>query len=345
MPRVAFGLTRPYTPRYEAVSREIEALRDVSRDPVVAVLPMRSNPFVLRRDAGVLTGHPVSLRLTGYLRASLAGADVLHVWAPLPLPRRLRALWTRARAPRLLTVIATGGTGAAVVASLAAFDHVVVECSSDARWLREAGFAKSPLTLVHPCAPASSRPPFPAGPFTVLFASWPFEPDEAHGRGLDLLAEAARLRPDMRFLVLTRPTSAVDPTHFGFPANVAIDARVHGDFELVWSRVHAVLAPFRAGSKSKSVPNSVVEGLTAGRPAVVTSTTGLASLVTEHGAGAVCDAEGRSLAQALDAVASDLDGFSRRSIELAESRFGVERFRRSYADIYSSLVAEAGRRR
>jgi glycosyltransferase involved in cell wall biosynthesis len=198
------------------------------------------------------------------------------------------------------------------------------------------------LTRVYPCAPAGPRLPPPDGPFTVLFASWPFEPDEAHGRGLDLLAEAARSRPDLRFLVLTRPKSTVDPARFGFPANVTIDPRVHADFAPVWSRVHAVLAPFRAGSKSKSVPNSVVEGLAAGRPAIVTNHTGLASLVSEHGAGAVCEAEGRSLARALDAVAADLDGCAHRSLELARSCFGIEQFRRSYADVYAGLVPDAG---
>lgn len=338
MPAIVFGLSRPYTPRYEAVSREIESLRDASRDRVVAVLPLRSNPFRLSRRAGVLTGHPLLLRASPFLRAGLSTADVLHVLAPLPLPRRLRLLWSHGTMPRVLTVIATGGEAVAVAPSLSAFDHVVAECGPDLDWLRRGGVPAARLSLIHPGAPDSAATPLPPPPFTVLFASWPFERKEAGFRGLDLVSEAARLRPQLRFLVLTRPESAVRPSEFAFPPNVEVDARIHDDLAPVWARVHAVMAPFRPGSKSKSVPNSLVEGMAAGRPAVVTRQTGIASLVREHGAGSVCEARGESLAAALDAVADDRAQFARRAQELARAQFAVSRFRTRYREIYARLA-------
>jgi glycosyltransferase involved in cell wall biosynthesis len=338
LPTITFGLTRPFTPQYEAVSREIAALREGSRDSVVAVLPLRSNPFLLRKKKGVLTGHPLGLYLTPLLRAQVAKADILHVFAPLPLPRRVRMLLTSNSAPRLLTVIALDKERGA--STLSTFDHVVVESAPDKQWLHESGFPRERCSLVYPFASGGITAAEPEQPFTVLFASWPFQRDESHSRGLDLVAEAATLRPGVRFLVLTRPGTAVNPRGFNFPPNVEIDTRVHADFEPLWSRVHAVIAPFRSGAKSKSVPNSLVEGIGAGRPAIVTRGTGIAPLIAEHGAGVVCDSDGFSLAQAIDEVAVHYDLLAARAHELARLYFGVDRFRTAYREIYARLGQE-----
>ncbi len=333
---MVYALSRAYEPVFEAASREIAHLKSAT-DPVVVVLPVRSNPLVHRVDsegsAPVVTTHPLGLRMRRRVR-TLVSSSLLHVFAPLPLPRRLLDLSTWA--PSILTAVSVGELNSEQQAALNVFRKIVVESDSDAVALGRQGVVADRLHTIAPCTTVPLLPPA-TGTFTVVFASWPFEPDEVQSRGLDLLADAARSLPDMAFRVLTRPGSRVDPSTLDFPANVQVDDTVYADASDIWRSAHAVVAPFRAGSKCKSVPNSVVDAIGAGRPAVVGEGIGLAPVLTEDSSGLVAGSQPGDLTRQLKSLRADYELFATAARECTRLRFDLETFRRSYRAIYNGL--------
>ena len=151
------------------------------------------------------------------------------------------------------------------------------------------------------------------------------------------MADAARLVGDVRFRLLSRPGTKVEPDAFGFPENVEVDHRVWGSLEELWLDAHAVVAPFRNSAKRKSVPNSVIEGLAAGRPAIVTDAVPIADWIEAYQAGVVCEPTGEGLAAAVTAVRNDYatmaDNAATHGIE-----FSVDRFRRAYLEVYRRIT-------
>jgi glycosyltransferase involved in cell wall biosynthesis len=109
----------------------------------------------------------------------------------------------------------------------------------------------------------------------------------------------------------------------------------------IYQGVHAV-ASFYADGFGKSCPNSIVEGLACGIPALVSDTCGIAGLIADHGAGIAAPREPGEIAAAVDRMRSTHRAFSRAARELAETTFAMDRFLDEYATLYGTLLGSRG---
>ena len=91
----------------------------------------------------------------------------------------------------------------------------------------------------------------------------------------------------------------------------------------------------------KSCPNSIVESLACGRPALVASTCGLAPLVARRGAGAVFSRDLDAAGAALDGVRRNYAAMAVSARMLAVEHFDVDRFRLRYCELYAQLARAA----
>lgn len=185
--------------------------------------------------------------------------------------------------------------------------------------------------------------PLPTDRFRLIFASAPAHVSEFQGRGIPLMIELARRRPDIELLMLWRNWDDATTTAEAFraldpPANVVIERGDLTDMNDGYARAHATICCFEAGA-GKSSPNSVLEGLAAGRPALVTRECGIAGLIGRAGAGAVCERSVEALSDGVDRLMADLPGLSARARLTAEAHFDHHEFLRRYAAIYRDLAA------
>jgi glycosyltransferase involved in cell wall biosynthesis len=181
----------------------------------------------------------------------------------------------------------------------------------------------------------------PEGRFTLLFASSPADPSEIDARGVGLLIELARLRPDLDVVVLWRQWGDVAEARRVIdrrspPPNFRLEHRDARDMAAVYQSVHATACFFDAGV-GKSAPNSVVEGLATGRPALLTDTCGMADIVGAWQAGVVCPREITALAGAVDQLKRGYSNHALQARRLAEQEFDSRRALARYAALYERL--------
>jgi glycosyltransferase involved in cell wall biosynthesis len=224
-------------------------------------------------------------------------------------------------------------------------DRFVVEHPGGEEKLKRAGVDAQRIRLIFPPVDLNRFSPVraPEGPFTVLFASSPDEASWLEGRGVPQLLEAAALRPQMRFRLLWRPWGDSLPVVRQWLAerrlaNVELVVGRCANMPLQYRAAHATVAPFIRADQCKPAPNSLMESLACGRPVVATPVVGLAELIRTEHAGTVCAGSGQDLAESLDRLQADWQTFSARARRLAEHRFDVESFSRSYQQLYQELI-------
>jgi len=327
----------------EGVSGEVFALAKHFRGSwVFSLAPHQWVQFSLaRRYAGLhVWAYPLFKLASPCLEQRF---DITHIYGGFGNWFYLRNLGRR---PLVLTVIGSGFARTDFAEKLSA---VVAQSPEQAEGLRSAGLAPD---LVHTIAPGVDTGRFCPGAapdgdsgFSVLFASSPERVEDCERRGVWRLLEAAALMPDVRFVLAWRPWGdafrAVQHriADAGL-ANVDLTRGVVSDTPTLYRSAACVVAPFEAHG-GKFLPNSVIEGLACGRPAVVTRHVGLARWVAEYGAGAVCDDGPESLAAGIEATRRKHAEMRAAARRLAEDHFDIRRTLAEYGRLYESLELPA----
>ncbi len=245
--------------------------------------------------------------------------------------------------PTVFTMVATEPV--CDIRLLQKVDRFIAEWPAARDDLQRAGVDAQKIDLIFPPVELGRFRPAdaPAGPFTVLFASSPEISEWLSSRGVDLLLDAARERPQMRFRLIWRPWGE------GLPrvqewirqrelSNVEVIVGRFADMAVQYQNAHVTVAPFTRPEHCKPAPNSLVESLACGRPVVVTEKVGLADLIRDERVGLVCPETAAGLAESLDAIEGSWQAFSARARAIAEKWFDADQFVRSYARIYSELT-------
>jgi len=222
--------------------------------------------------------------------------------------------------------------------------HFVAETDSLAQRLRAAGVGADRISVLPPGVPLGrfAVTPLPAGPpWRLLFASTPSDPAEIRERGIPLLIDLARDRRDIEVRLLWRTWGDVGRAQEALaalspPSNVVVQFRDVPDMSQEYSAAHIVVCPFTKGF-GKAAPNSIIEGLASGRPALVSDACGLAREIEEAGAGAVFALEPNGIAVGLEALLSRLTDSARAARQLAECRFDEITWLRKYEAWYTHL--------
>ena len=340
IPRATYW-TGIWEPKREALSKEVAWLRaELSpASPVISFTPQRSRVLPRERVLRInyhrwqwLRGSAVALERLGRLSHVFGGVDASHF------------LLLLGRRPILFTVaIPAEPVGRHL------YDHVtrfVAESRDLAASLKSAGVRDERIDVIYPAVDLThySPQPLPAHVrFRILFASTPSDPADIDPRGLGLLIELARARPDIEIVALWRQWGNIAEARRDIenrmpPPNFLVEQRDAMDMATVYRDVHATVCCFAAGH-GKSAPNSVIEGLAAGRPALLSDTCGIAELVQERGAGVAVPRSVEGLALGVESLRTRYKEACVQARQLALDEFDSVRCRARYAELYR-IVAE-----
>ncbi len=325
--------TGNWNPGREAISQEIAWLRRsvAGRSVVVACSPRETWGWDRRERVLRLRPSPVAYRAAASVVERLG--EVTHVFGGLDSWYPLRFLGRR---PLVVTLVTAGPPVAQEL--LGKVSVWVAETESLAEDARAAGVDPARVRLIRPGVDLErfTPAPPPEGPFTVLFASSPQSVEDMEGRGVHLLVETARLLPDVRFVLAWRAWGDRAEVKQAFerlapPPNVEV---LHGDvadMAALYRSVHLVAALFAPGH-GKACPNSVIEGLACGRPAIVSRSSGLADLIQKAAAGAAVDRDASAVAKAIQSLKGGHAGASVRARDVAQS--DIAQFAQAYGQVY-----------
>jgi len=346
MPSAVTYWTGVWQPGREALSNEVQALRELhgGRAPVVSFSAGQRSTFSIVDRVIRLSSERWAL-----LRAVAAAVEprgaVTHVFGALDEWHLLRAVGRR---PVVFTVALPGrAMQPAMSRKVTAF---AAETEPLAEALVRSGVPASQVAVVYPGVDLSYFSPEPSAPlssgrFRILFASSPAHAVEFARRGIPLLVELARARPDVDIVLLwrnwgdrhaaTAALAALAP-----PANVVIEPRAGRTMPEVYRSAHATISCYEEGF-GKSCPNSIVESAACGRPVIVNTTTGVASLIERTRAGVIAPPTVSAAAEAIDRLRDDYTGYAERARALAVETFDVETFRSRYRELYTRLAGAA----
>jgi len=264
--------------------------------------------------------------------------DINHVYTGLSDWHFLRVLGRR---PIVLTVTQRGAP--ADTSLLAKVSHVVAESASLADEAQRAGVPRERISVRYPgvdLADFTVGPPPPGEPWRCVFASSPENVSEIHTKGLDLLIELARVEPSFHLTVLWRPfgpasDEALRVARTGAPPNVEFRAGRSVRIQDEYARAHFSVAPFR--TVGKPAPNSVIEALAMGRPALVSDYTDLGGILEREGAGMRFSSTIEDLRRAYRDLLENYDTLQAGSRPCAERHFSLDAVVRHYARVYDAV--------
>jgi glycosyltransferase involved in cell wall biosynthesis len=331
--------TGTWDPTKEAISKEIALLRCGPRAsaPLVAFSPAHASQLHLAERVLKLSSRRwVALRAAA--RLIEPWGDITHVFGGRSSWHLLRAVGRR---PVLLTAVLACEDSAELPQIPIA--RVVVEVDDAVDEWVAAGIPRDRIEVLPPGIDLDRfRPmPSPEGRFTLLFASTPSDAAEIGPRGIDLLVELARQRPDIDVLLpwrqwgdLGQVRAAID--RLRPPANVLVEHGDVPDMRACYARAHATVAMFARG-RGKACPNFVIEGLACGRPSIMSAEAPLAGTIAGAGAGLAVARDVRALSGAVDQAKERWSGLAAGARALAEQRFDEVRFVQRYEQIYAEL--------
>lgn len=341
-PRVTYW-TGIWDPCREAISKEVQMLRSALQPgaPVVS-FSAGQRSAAWPRDGVVRLSGRRWLLLRAIATALEPRGELTHAFGTMNDWHLLRSLGRR---PLVFTVVAHGAPS-----DRSLYDKVsmfVAETEPLAAALRRAGVPGERIRIIPPGLHLDHFTPAPppvSPPFRILFASSPASPLEFEARGIPLLVELARACPDVEIVLLWRqwgnPTAARQAlASLRPPSNVRVEAEA-ADMVALYQGSHATVCCYADGF-GKSCPNSVIEGLACGRPAIVTEGSGLAHLIRQRSAGVVASRTVSGMAAAVEQLRSAYATSAIASRRLAEDVFAHEGFQRAYRTLYD----EVGRRR
>lgn len=329
-----------WEPRREAISKEVAWLRQelASGSPIVAFTPQRT-AWLTRERVLRINQHRWAWLRAAALAVEWAG-DLTHVFGPIDAAHYLSILGRR---PILFTVAIPGLPLARAL--YARVQRFVAESRGLADALVHAGVSADRVEVIYPAVNLEAyapQPPPADGPFRLLFASTPSDPEEIESRGIGLLIELARSRPDIEVVLLWRQWGRASEARRALesrqpPRNCRVEQRDVVDMASVYRDVHATVCCFEAGT-GKSAPNSVIEGLASGRPALLADTCGISDLVKEWQAGVVTARTVEDLARGVDELRQGYASAQIQARRLAEEEFDSLRALKRYADLYRGLA-------
>jgi glycosyltransferase involved in cell wall biosynthesis len=345
-PRVTYW-TGTWEPTREAISKEVQTLRRAVQPsaPVVSLSSgQRSSISVRDRVLRLAGARWFTYRATAALLEPVG--QVTHAFGAMNAWQLLRALGRR---PLIFTVALPGPA-----LEKALYDKVTVfaaesECLADD--LGRAGIGAERIRVIYPGVNLEEYRPVTRAPrdrFHVLFASSPSDVNEFQARGIPLLVDVARLCPEIDVTLLWRSWGDQQAAQRAFarlnpPSNIAIDTRRGREMAAVYQDADAVACLYEPGF-GKSCPNSIVEALACGVPALVSATCGIAGLVATDGAGMATTRNPADVAEAARTLRREHARFSAGARRLAERHFDIRQFVDAYARLYQSTAeTEAAR--
>jgi glycosyltransferase involved in cell wall biosynthesis len=268
--------------------------------------------------------------------------DLNHVYTSLADWHFLNVLGQR---PIVLTVTQRGVPADGRL--LRKVRRVVTESEALAEDARSAGVPDDRVSVIYPGVDLETFravPPPPVGRWKCLFASSPENMAEVHTKGLDLLLQLAERDPSFELVVLWRPfgpgsDDALREIRARCGTNVQIHAGRVANIHEFYAASHFVVAPFR--NVGKPCPNSVLEGLAVGRPALVSESVDIGCFLERERVAVrfPCTIEG--IQGAFVTMCREYTTLQANSRSCAVAHFDLAQLIRRYSDVYDIALASA----
>jgi glycosyltransferase involved in cell wall biosynthesis len=234
----------------------------------------------------------------------------------------------------------------------------VVHSTRTADALRHEGVSDERIRIIYPglplhrfaVAPRAAVPPgvWPGdhpGRFRVLFATTPNWEEGLETRGVHLIMRAAAQLPDVDFFLPWRPWDTGQALLDGLRARYGRRDNVHlsigrvPDMARLFQAADATIAPFMTMAGTKICPTSIVEGLAAGRPALVSTEVGIADVIARDQCGEVFAPTVDGLCQAVQRLRHQYPDRAARARPCAERHFDQSLCFRRHEDLYADILA------
>jgi glycosyltransferase involved in cell wall biosynthesis len=184
------------------------------------------------------------------------------------------------------------------------------------------------------------------GPPRILFASAPRSVEEMEGRGVHLLLETARRSPASHYSLLYREWAAgytsLEPTRQAIARqdlrNVNLMNRTVGDMAEVYGQHEFVVIPYTRADGGKECPNSLIEGLACGLPALISTVCPFASFIETHACGVVFEPTPEGLQQAIETGRSRYLELSENAAQTSRRFFSEANLLKRMAGIYQEAL-------
>lgn len=227
---------------------------------------------------------------------------------------------------------------------LLAAQKVVVEADIQKKELLALDFPPEKIEVIYPPVDLikfSYREAL--GDFTILNASCPGKIKDIKKRGILLLLGIEPLLTEMetKIKLLWREgefslfEQLLKDQHFH---NLIIENRIHANMNEQYAQVHCTVIPYlQLDEYLKLIPNSAIESLAAGKPLLVSSTTGIAEIVAKNKCGVVFDPNPQSLLKAISELKKNYSKYQKKCRMTAEQYFDQEKFIQKYQQLYQTI--------
>ncbi len=272
-------------------------------------------------------------------------ADINHIYGE-PCPWIFHK--TLKRRPIVLTIASEKGEG-----NIEFFDRcraIVVQTETYRRRLLDWGIDEKKVELVYPGVDLSrftpvNRPQGIQGPPTLLFATAPRSVEEMEKRGVNLLLRAAQDSPDVRYRLLFRPWrtgyTSLEPTRQCIETHALVNVQLTNsavsNMPEVFRQSHFLVIPYTTPDGGKECPNSLVEGLVCGLPALISSAAPFAYFVEQHKCGVLFDPNPKGLIAAVEEGVRRYGELSNNALESSRALFSQDRVLHQMAHVYRNV--------
>ena len=323
----------PKMPAGEALSQEIQALRNGNGGDLVYVNPNQNSAIYIPR---LLFGLP----MLKALRDREKNVDIHHFYNPDPFPY---PYLLRLRRPVIYTV--SSGISARHIHTQY-FNRLAAVTVYDARShqrLVEAG-----MRNVHRIPPGIDTSRFTCTPLPLerelhlLVASAPWTRAQFRAKGIDTLLEAAQQDSRLHLTFLWRGILVEEMEKrihsLGLESQITLINDLV-DVNRVLAGVHATITLATDAALIKAYPHSLLDSLAAGKPVLVNRAIPIADYVARTGCGIVAEeVTATGVLTALAKLTQQYDTLQQSAREVGQRDFTLDEVIASYDRIYQSVT-------
>ncbi len=344
--RIIYWNSSCLEPEIEAISKEVFQLaRHFSSSWLFGINPHYRFRFsLLNRYIGFHPNFDPFLRMLIPLVEQFA--NVNHVYGE-PCP------WiffkTLKRRPLVLTIASEKGAGNGEFFERC--QKIIVQTETFRQKVLGFGVEEKKVELLYPgidlsrFTPVSGSQGIQRTP-TLLFATAPRSQEEMEGRGVNLLLQAAKVSPAIHYRLLYRPWrtgyTSLQPTEQYINEhqlkNVTLTNTVVQNMVEVYHQCQFIVIPYTSSDGGKECPNSLVEGLGCGLPALISSVAPFAYFVEQHQCGVVFDPTPAGLISAVEQGMRRYGELSKKAIEASRNHFSQEKIYQQLNHIYQEVI-------
>jgi glycosyltransferase involved in cell wall biosynthesis len=346
--RIAYW-TYNYAPQWEAASKEVKRLMTVFGKQYDTHLISQNSREKKLRIFGKRKYLPLpfSLLALPFFSRIAAAYDINHLFASPSEPVLLPRIGSK---NTVLTITKDSETLNGLEKNLDYLNmlrYIVVESEWHQELLLQAGINSQRLTLIYPGT--EIKPYFAASnPFTILFATSPFQPSQFLSRGIYLILKAAVRLPEVRFVLIWRDVEyerLLELIRNEKLENVEVRNGFIQDMDSVYSSVHSVILPGLTPGSIKPTPHSALDSLSHGKPVLVSRASSIAGLVERTQCGVVFDPTTGSLVEAVRHLMNHYHEYQGNCHLTLKQCFSETVFLERYRDVYEAMLVDNSARK